>query len=99
MKKPMITKDKVKMCLQHQKKKKKKVPGPDGLKPELSKTLTKDKTCIEARAGCLKKELDIRQKPPKWKKSKTKMKKKVKKKKKKKKTAKELRPIALTNMP
>ena len=92
MKEPMITKDKIKKCLQHTKKKKKS--GPDGLKPELYKTLTKDETCIEALAECLKKELDIRQKPPKWKKSKTKMKKTVKKP-----TAKELRPIALTNMP
>ena len=73
--------------------KKKKTPGPDELKPELYKTLTKDETCLEALAECLKKELDIRQKPPKWKKSKTKMKKKVKKP-----TAKEIRPIALTNM-
>ena len=62
------------------KKKKKKTPGPDGLKPELYKTLTKDEICIEALAECLKKELDIIKKPPKWKKSKTKMKKKVKKK-------------------
>ena len=55
MKEPMITKDKVKKCLQHQKKKKKKDPGPDRLKPELYKTLTKDETCIEALAECLKK--------------------------------------------
>ena len=61
--------------------------------PELYKTLTKDETCLETLAECLKKELGIRQKPPKWKKSKTKMKKKVKKP-----TEKELRPIVLTNM-
>ena len=63
MKEPMITKDKVKKCLQHQENK--KTPGPDGLKPELYKTLTKDETYLEALAECLKNELDIRQKPPK----------------------------------
>ena len=52
MKEPMITKDKAKKCLQHQKKKK---TGPDGLKPKLYKTLTKDETCLEVLAECLKK--------------------------------------------
>ena len=68
-------------------------PGPDGLKPELYKAVAKTTTGLTALARCLNKEMDTTEKPPSWKVSKTKM---VPKKAKP--TAKDLRPIALTDV-
>ena len=88
---PKITEEKVKKCLKRQKNK--KAAGPDGLKPEMYKTLVEDEKCIKILTKCLKNEIERKQKPDKWKRSKTKMMKK-----KNKPTVKELRPIALTNI-
>ena len=86
MREPSITEKKVKSCLKRLKNK--KAAGPDGLKSELYKTLGEDEECLKVLTKCLKNEVEIKEKPQKWKQSKTKMMKKVK----------ELRPIALTNM-
>ena len=91
MEEPKIDEKKVKMCLKKQRNK--KAAGPDGLKPELYKTLGEDEMCLKTLTKCLKNELDIKKKPSKWKESKTKMMKKVNKP-----TVKQLRPIALTNI-
>ncbi|XP_068250211.1 uncharacterized protein [Palaemon carinicauda] len=72
--------------------KNKKAAGPDEPKPELYKTLANDSKCLEIMTKCLQNETEEKNKPEKWKKSKTKMIKKVKKP-----TVKDLRPIALTN--
>ena len=91
MKYPKITEEKVKRCLKRLKNK--KAAGPDGLKPEMYKTLMEDEECLKILTKCLGNEIEIKEKPNKWKKSKTKMMKKVKKP-----TVKDLRPIALTNI-
>ncbi|XP_068224647.1 uncharacterized protein [Palaemon carinicauda] len=87
---PNLTEEKVKKILR--KMKNKKAAGPDELKPELYKTIANDKKCLEIVTKCLQNETEEKNKPEKWKKSKTKMIKKVKKP-----TLKDLRPIALTN--
>ena len=70
-----------------------KAAGPDGLKPELYKAMEKSELCLLTLTECLRTELKEREKPSEWKKSKTKM---IGKKKKP--TAKDLRPVALTNV-
>ena len=73
--------------------KNKTAPGPDKLKPELYKALVSTATGLEALTECLQIELENNTKPESWKTSKTKMIPKTRKP-----TAKDLRPIALTNI-
>ena len=73
--------------------KKGKSPGPDGLKGELYAVLAENKTCIEALTRCLRNELDNNKKPTQWKMSRT-----VLIGKKAKPTAKDFRPLALTDI-
>ena len=68
-------------------------PGPDRLKPELYKALVETTEGLDALTRCIQHELDAEDKPESWKKSKTKMIPKSTKP-----TAKDLRPIALTNV-
>ncbi|XP_064090773.1 uncharacterized protein LOC135204540 [Macrobrachium nipponense] len=71
----------------------KEAADPDGIKPELYKALMKSKTCIEVLVRCYNKELEIKEKPESWKKSRAKMTEKKRKPK-----AKDLRPIALLDI-
>ena len=71
----------------------KSAPGPDKLKPELYKALVSTRLGLDTLTRCLQQELDDNTKPESWKTSKTKMIPKTKKP-----TAKDLRPIALTNV-
>lgn len=91
MKEPKIDRDKTIKCLK--KLKKGKSAGPDGLRPEYYKALLKSDTCINTLVECFANELEGKEKPKEWKMSKTKM---IEKKRKP--TAKDLRPIALTNV-
>ena len=86
-----ITEEKVKKILTNLKNG--KATGPDGLKGELYKAMANSKICLETLTKCYKKELNIREKPEKWKTSKTKLLKK-----KNKPTVKDLRPLALTDI-
>ena len=92
MEKPKLTTQELEKILK--KMKNKKSAGPDGLKPELYKALLKSKICLSTLTECFNKILgrdeDL---PEEWKVSKTVMLPKVKKP-----QAKELRPIALTNV-
>ncbi|XP_064090860.1 uncharacterized protein LOC135204641 [Macrobrachium nipponense] len=90
-KEPLITEEKVIACLS--KLKAKKAAGPDGIKPELYQALMKNETSIEVLVRCYNKELEIKEEPESWKKSRTKM---IEKKRKPR--AKDLRPIALLNI-
>ena len=91
MKEVRITEAQVKDCLN--KLKNKKAAGPDNIKPEMYKALKNSKEGIVALTRCLKEEMKKREKPEGWKKSRTKL---IPKKKKP--TAKDFRPIALTNI-
>ena len=73
--------------------KKGKAAGPDGLKGELYKALTRSKICIKKLTSCLNKTLETGTVPEEWKESRT-----VLLEKKKKATVKDLRPLALTNI-
>ena len=73
--------------------KNKKAPGPDGLKGELYKIIGNSKKCLEIITKCLNNELKRTDKPNEWKISKT-----ILLEKKRKPTAKDLRPIALTDI-
>ena len=68
-------------------------PGPDQLKPELYKALITTEKGLETLTRCMQQELNATSKPESWKTSKTKMIPKSKKP-----MAKDLRPIALTNI-
>ena len=70
-----------------------KAPGPDGIKGELYKDLAGNKTCLETLTKCFREEIEREEKPEEWKISKTKLLKK-----KNKPTAKDLRPLALTDI-
>ncbi|MEL6606481.1 MAG: reverse transcriptase family protein, partial [Cyanobacteria bacterium J06614_10] len=91
MNKPDITEEKIKKCLKRLKKK--KAPGPDGMKAELYKPLTESKKCIKTFTLCMQNEIKTKGKPKSWKRTNTKMLKKVKKPK-----VKELRPITLADI-
>ena len=91
MKEPEINKEKVIKCLK--KIKNKKAAGPDGIKPEIYKAFLESDKCLETLVRCLKNEMQEKEKPEEWSKSRTKM---VEKKSKP--TVKDLRPIALTNI-
>ena len=73
--------------------KNKKAAGPDGIKPEIYKAFLESDKCLETLVRCLKNEMQEKEKPEEWSKSRTKM---VEKKSKP--TVKDLRPIALTNI-
>ena len=91
MKEPKIDRTKVIRCLK--KLRIGKAAGPDGLRPEYYKTLLDSDVCINTLVDCFNTELEGKAKPEEWKISKTKMLEK-----KRKPTAKDLRPIALTNV-
>ena len=67
--------------------------GPDELKPEFYKALANSKTCLEKLTLCYQEELKRNDKPTEWKISRTRMIPKTTKP-----SAKDLRPIALTNV-
>ena len=90
MEKPNIKKDEIVKVLQ--KLKSKKSAGPDGLKPELYKTLKNSEVCLNTLEQCFNKVLEGNV-PNEWKVSKTVMIPKVSKP-----QAKQLRPIALTDV-
>ena len=69
-----------------------KSPGPDGLKIELYKELTKSNVCLKKMTECMREEYNRTEKPSSWKTSKTTMIPKTAKP-----MAKDLRPIALTD--
>ena len=91
MQKPEFTTQKVKKVIQ--KLKCRKAAGPDGIKPELYKALLNENELIEMITNSLNYEIAKTGKPSEWKLSRTKMLEK-----KKKPTAKDLRPIALTDI-
>ena len=86
-----ITEEKVKKILTNLKNG--KATGPDGLKGELYKAMADSEICLETLTKCYEKELNIKEKPEKWKTSKTKLLKK-----KNKPSVKDLRPLALTDI-
>ena len=65
----------------------------DGLKPELYKVMVKNEKCLQVLTACFQEELNKESMPTEWKASQTKMIPKTTKP-----TAKDLRPIALTNI-
>ena len=67
--------------------------GPDGLKPEMYKAILKSDKCLRTLHKCMNKTLTEKNIPQEWKKSRTRMLPK-----KKKPAARDLRPIALTNV-
>ena len=73
--------------------KNKTAPGPEQLKPELYKALVSTAEGLDTLTRCLQQELKNTEKPDSWKTSKTKMVPKTSKS-----AAKDLRPIALTNI-
>ena len=91
MAEPEIMETDVIKCIQ--KMKNKTAAGPDELKPELYKALLGNKKCLEVITACFQEELNKCSKPAEWKTSKTKMIPKIAKP-----MAKDLRPIALTNV-
>ena len=91
MTQPVITEDKVERCIRNLKDK--TSAGPDGLKPEMYKAFKSTKQGVELLTICLQKELEEKEKMSEWKQSRTRMIKKTQKP-----TAKDLRPIALTNV-
>ena len=91
MKETIITKEDIKKQLKRLKEG--KAPGPDGIKPEIYKALVDSDIGINALQQSYKKIIDNGEKSRKWNKSKTTLTPKIKKP-----TAKDLRPIALTNI-
>ena len=73
--------------------KKKKAAGPDGLKGELYSEMAKSEKCLSALTRCMNNELNKKSKPQSWKKSRT-----VLLEKKRKPTARDFRPVALTDI-
>ena len=91
MKDTIITRDDIKKQLKRLKEG--KAPGPDGIKPEIYKTFLDSDISINALQQSYKKIIDSGEKNKNWNKSKTTLTPKIKKP-----TAKDLRPIALTNI-
>ncbi|KAI3378983.1 hypothetical protein SNEBB_003012 [Seison nebaliae] len=90
MRKPTITTKHIEQALKSTKTR--KAAGPDGLKPEMYKALLTSEACTKKLAECMTEELHKTTEMAEWKISKTKMLRKIRKP-----TAKDLRPIALTN--
>ena len=88
---PYISTGIVSKCVQSLKNK--TSAGPDEIKPELYKAMLLNETCLQTMTQCFQEELKKDSKPASWKTSRTKMIPKVSKP-----MAKDLRPIALTNV-
>ena len=91
MKEPKIDVKKVERCLKRLKPR--KSAGPNKSKPDLYKVMLGSQICLTTLVKCFERELEIKEKPKGWKKSRTKM---VEKKRRP--MAKDLRPIALTDV-